>query len=93
MTIKMQKLIKKMDLFARPISLTFNDGDYKYRTALGGITSMFVVLLLLTYTTMLVNTMINLKQYQTSSIEHSADHPINLKFKDTEMILTVQFLH
>ena len=63
----MQEFLKNRDLFGHPVQLNFNKKGSQHTTVVGGVVSIIVKVLMLTYVGVLMNRMIEYKDDQISS--------------------------
>ena len=65
--------IRSQDLFGFPIALNFNKGGSTHKSVLGGAVSIFIKIIIVTYTVVLVNTLVFNENDELQTIKVQSD--------------------
>ena len=86
-----KRVLVASDIFGLPVKLTFSETGPNYRTAFGGLMSLFVVSVLLAFFANNTMKMVNRADVKTITTEMQSPDPLFVSYNETEMeiVLTV----
>ena len=80
-----KRVLVASDIFGLPVKLTYSDTGSSYRTAVGGLMSLLVVSILLTFFVNNSLKMINREDVKTITSQHHSIDPLMVPFNQSEV--------